>query len=240
MLVIPAIDLRGGRCVRLRQGAYDRETVFAEDPVAVARRWAAAGARRLHLVDLDGAREGGLANREVIDATLQAVSVPVQVGGGIRTPAAAAYYLTRGAARIVLGTLPFREPETAREICRQYPGQVLGALDLRGGAVAVQGWTQSAAGGALEGARTLEALGVAGLIVTDVERDGMLGGPNVEQVGRIVAAVRVPVIAAGGIATLAHLRELAALPLEGVIVGRAIYDGTLDLIEAIRATQEGA
>lgn len=235
MEVIPAIDLRGGRCVRLVQGDYDRELVFSDDPVAVAQRWAEQGAPRLHVVDLDGAREGRPVNHAVVQRIIEAVDVPVQVAGGVRDLDAVERWLAAGADRVVLGTAAIREPEFAAEACRRHSERIVVSIDARDGVVAVQGWTESTGRRADELLRDLAAAGVGRFVYTDISVDGTLTEPNYAAVEALVRASSAKIISAGGIAAVAHLVRLAATGVEGAIVGRALYDGGLDLPEALAA-----
>ena len=235
MEVIPAIDLRGGRCVRLLQGDYARETQFSDDPVAVARRWEQAGAPRLHIVDLDGAREGGPRNLEIVADIARAVAVPLQLGGGIRSLALAEKALAAGVQRVVIGTVAALEASLAEEMIRAFGDRLIITLDTRSGLVAVRGWQEATHLKAVELARRLEVVGARRFIFTDIRRDGMLSGPNVDALRRLRRAVSVPVIASGGIASLHHLRKIADAGAEGAIVGRALYVGELNLEEAVHA-----
>jgi phosphoribosylformimino-5-aminoimidazole carboxamide ribotide isomerase len=241
--LIPAIDLRGGRAVRLLQGDYDRETVFDDDPVAVARRWEAEGAPRLHVVDLEGARDGTATNREVIARIIAAVTIPVQVSGGLRDVAAVDAVLALGAARAIIGTIA-ADPEKARPILAAFGEQIVVGIDARDGRVAVRGWRETLERDAVELAQELVAAGARRVIFTDIGRDGMLAGPNLEAMRRMATAVPIPVIASGGVGSVDDVRRLADLGcLEGVIVGRALYTGNVSLPEAlaqIRARNAGS
>ena len=238
MIVYPAIDLRGGRCVRLLRGDYERETVYGDDPVAVARGFAAAGARWLHVVDLDGARAGRPVQAELVAAICAAVPIPVQVGGGLREGAAVEAALAAGAARVVLGTVAVADPERAAAICRSHPGRVAIGLDAREGRLRVAGWTEGAETTATAGAARAAGLGAAAIVYTDIARDGMLGGPDLDGTRAVArAAGGVPVIASGGIGTLADVRAVAALGVAGVIIGRALYTGAVRLADALAVTQ---
>ena len=237
MEIIPVVDLRGGRCVRLVQGDYDREIVFSDDPVAMAQRWAEQGAQRIHVVDLDGARDGRPANEEAVRSIIEAVDVPVQVAGGIRDLDAIQGWLDAGADRAVLGTAAIRDPEFAAEAARRHGERVLVSIDARDGVVATDGWRRSADVQAEELLRRLAALGVRRFAYTDIGRDGTLQSPNFEAVETLVAATDAPIIAAGGVAEVAHLVRLAELGVEGVIVGLAFYDGRLRLPEALAAVR---
>ncbi len=236
MEAIPAVDLKGGRCVRLRQGRMEDETVFGLDPAAMALRWQAAGARRLHVVDLDGAVGGRPANSEAIAAICRALAIPVQLGGGVRDLEGLARALELGVDRVILGTLAARDPELALTAARRWPGRVVVGIDARDGMVAVQGWTESSQTHFLDLARRFDVEEVAAIVFTDISRDGMHSGPNLESTAELCRNVSRPVIAAGGVHDLDDVRRLAALAplgLAGFITGRAIYEGTLDLAQAI-------
>ena len=235
MEVIPAIDLRGGRCVRLVQGDYARETVFSDDPVATAGRWAAEGATRLHVVDLDGARGGTPANADAVRRVIDAVELPVQVAGGVRDLDAVARWLEAGAARVVLGTAAVRDPALAVEAARRHGEAVVVSVDARDGLVAVEGWEETTEQRADELLASLAGQGVPRFIYTDVARDGTLTEPDYEAVAALVRSIEAPLIAAGGVAEVAHLVRLAEAGVEGAIVGRALYDGRVSLPEALRA-----
>jgi phosphoribosylformimino-5-aminoimidazole carboxamide ribotide isomerase len=239
VLIIPAIDLLRGRCVRLRQGDYARETVFNDDPVAVARHWVEQGAEQLHLVDLDGARDGKLTNIEAIRAIARAVTVPCQLGGGLRTEAHLQQAFALGIQRLVMGTRALKAPEWFSEMVRKHPGRLLLGLDAKNGRVATDGWLEVAECRAVDLARRFENLPLASIIYTDIQRDGMMQGPNLVALGEMVRATPLPVIASGGITTLEDIRQLTKLPLAGCIVGRALYEGTLNLAEAIRLGPQG-
>jgi phosphoribosylformimino-5-aminoimidazole carboxamide ribotide isomerase len=242
MLVIPAVDIKEGRCVRLRQGRMDDETVYAANPAEAAKRWEQAGARLLHVVDLDGAVGGAPKNRRVVQELAKAVSIPVQVGGGIRSLETIEDYLASGISRVILGTAAVLQRSLVAESCQKFPKAVLAGIDATDGWVAVDGWKTVTKQRAMDLARDLEGAGLAGIIYTDISRDGMLAGPNLDAVRRMVESVSTPVIASGGVSTLEDLkalRELEPLGLSGVIVGKALYDGKLDLAEALSAV-EGA
>jgi len=242
MIVIPAVDLKGGKCVRLRQGRMDAETVFSDDPTAMAAKWAAMGARRLHVVDLDGAVDKTPRNREVIQQIVDRIDIPVQVGGGIRSHTAIKSYLDCGVDRVIIGTEAIRNPDMVADACRRHPGRIIVGIDARNGFVAIEGWTETTTVLAVDLARRFEECGVAAINFTDIQRDGMQTGPNLAETRRMAEAVSIPVIASGGVATIEDIRRL--LPLEtvgvsGVITGRAIYSGSLDLVEAIRVAEGG-
>jgi phosphoribosylformimino-5-aminoimidazole carboxamide ribotide isomerase len=234
MLILPAIDLRGGQCVRLRQGDYAQETVFGSDPAAMAQRWVGQGATYLHLVDLDGAREGRPVNGDSVRRLVAAAGVPCQLGGGLRTEAHIAEALAWGVARVVLGTRALKDPAWLEDVCDRFPGRIVLGIDARNGQVATDGWLEVSTRPALDLARQCATWPLAALVYTDISRDGMLQGPNLEALAEMAAAVRLPVIASGGVSTREDVRQLAGLGLAGCIIGRALYDGELDLAEAIR------
>jgi phosphoribosylformimino-5-aminoimidazole carboxamide ribotide isomerase len=240
VILYPAIDLKDGAVVRLARGAMSEATKYADDPAAQARAFAEAGAQWLHVVDLDGAISGRPVNGEAVAAILEAVAIPVQLGGGIRSMERAASWLEQGAARIVLGTAALKAPGFVREACRAFAGRVAIGLDARGGKVAVEGWAETSDLTVIDLARTFEDAGVAALIHTDIERDGMLTGVNVAATAALARSVSVPVIASGGVASLADLRalKLADAGIAGVISGRALYDGRLDLRAALALLAE--
>jgi phosphoribosylformimino-5-aminoimidazole carboxamide ribotide isomerase len=235
MQVIPAIDLRGGHCVRLRQGDFDQETIFGDDPAAMAARWESEGATRIHLVDLDGARAGRPMNVDAVREIVARVGVPCQLGGGIRDEATIAAWLEQGVERVVVGTQALRDPEWFGRMARAYPGRLLLGLDAREGRVATAGWLETSDIAALTLVREFDDLPIAGIIYTDIARDGTLEGPNLEAVAAMAAAVRSPLIASGGVGTLEDLLRLAELPIAGCIVGRALYDGRFTLRAALAA-----
>jgi phosphoribosylformimino-5-aminoimidazole carboxamide ribotide isomerase len=235
VLIFPAIDLRGGQCVRLRQGDYQQETVFGADPAAMGRRWADQGARFLHLVDLDGAREGRPVNGVSVRQIVAAAGVPCQLGGGLRTEEDVALALDWGVARVIIGTRALKDPAGFEALCRRFPGRVVLGIDARQGKVATDGWLEVSELTALELARRCSAWPLAAVVYTDISRDGMLEGPNLDAVAELARAVPLPVIASGGVTNLEDVRRLARLGLAGCIIGRALYEGRLDLAEAITA-----
>ncbi len=237
MEVIPAIDLRGGRCVRLTQGDYDRETVFSDDPVEMALKWVGEGATRLHVVDLDGAREGRPVNDDVVRRIIDAVEQPVQVAGGVRTLDAVQAWLETGADRVILGTAAVRDPEMAAEAARRHGERIVVSIDAREGVVAVEGWREETKLQAKSFLQKLAGLGVQRFVYTDINRDAMLDSPNYEMIENMVGATERPLIAAGGVAKVENLTRLAELGIEGVIIGLALYDGRVDLREAIAAVR---
>jgi len=242
MLIIPAIDLKDGKCVRLRQGRAAEVTVFGDDPAAMGRKWQQAGAKWLHVVDLDGAFSSRPQNLEAIRSLRAALTIPMELGGGIRTLETIAAYLDLGIDRLILGTVVLKDPDLAAAACARYPGRIAFGLDARDGLLAVEGWTETSRQRALDVAQSLVELKPAALIYTDIARDGVKRGVNVEATRALAEAVDLPVIASGGVSSLADIQAL--LPLEplgviGVITGRALYDGSLDLAAAIELA-EGA
>ena len=236
MEVIPAIDIRGGRCVRLHQGDYDAETVFDADPVAVARRWVDAGARRLHVVDLDGARAGRPVSFKIV-AAIAELGAPVQVGGGLRTPEAVARYRDAGVERVILGTAAVRDVGLVEALCREDAGAVVVSLDARDGRIATDGWTRTSEMQVEGLARALVAIGVGRFVYTDIARDGTLTQPNYAAVRRVVVAAGRPVIASGGVSAVAQLASLAETGVEAAIIGWALYDGRVGLPDALAAAR---
>lgn len=232
MLLIPAIDLKGGRCVRLRQGRMDEETVYGEDPLAMAERWVNEGARRLHIVDLDGAMDGKPANLQHIERIASTLSdVPIQVGGGIRDEDTIERYLDAGVSYVIIGTKAVTAPHFVADICVEFPNRVIVGLDAKDGKVAVDGWSKLSHHDVNDLAQQFERDGVEAFVYTDISRDGMLSGVNLESTVELARSVAVPVIASGGISSLDDVRTLASLADEGItgaITGRAIYEGTLD------------
>lgn len=234
MVVIPAIDLKDGRCVRLIQGRMEDVTVYSDDPASVAKHWEDEGAELLHIVDLDGAIEGRSKNLNTIIDIRKAVTIPTQVGGGVRDMAAVSKLLSLGIERVVIGTSAINDPSFLKEACSRFPGQILVGIDVRDGMVAIKGWRETTALKAIDFAKDLEGLGVRTIIFTDIKRDGMLSGPNIESIKEFTRAVALPVIASGGVSSIEDIKELMKLPLEGVIVGKALYTGSLNLREAIK------
>ena len=239
-LVIPAIDIQNGKAVRLRQGRAEDSTVFSDSPLEVAKRFAATGASRLHVVDLDGAFLGKPVNADIICRIASFSEMQVQVGGGIRNYDSAARYLGAGVSRVVLGTSIVRDPEEVTRITRAYPGQVAAGIDARDGRVAIRGWVEVTGLLASDLARRIEEWGVSCFIYTDISRDGMMVGPNFDSIREFASGVTVPVIASGGVTTLDDLRAIRAMEDKGVagaIIGRALYDGTIDLSKALEFEQ---
>ena len=235
MIVIPAIDLKDGRCVRLFQGDMDKETVYFAEPLEAARHWAAEGAELIHVVDLNGAVEGRPVHTREIAAMCASIAVPIELGGGLRSLAALAEAFALGVARAIVGTAAYDDPEFLREACQEFPGKIVVGIDARGGKVAVKGWKETTALDAVELARRVEADGASRIIYTDIARDGTREGVNIDETRRVAQAVSIPVIASGGVATLDDIRRLKAIEgdgVEGVIVGRALYTGRVKLTEA--------
>ncbi len=229
MQILPAIDLRGGKCVRLKQGDYARETVFGDDPAAMARRWVEQGAEILHLVDLDGAQAGKPVNGESVRAIVAAARVPCQLGGGIRTEEDIETALGWGVERVVIGTRALQDPSWVREMAFGHPRRIVLGLDARDGKVATHGWLNVSEQSVLDLAQEFASWPLAAIVFTDIARDGMLNGPNVEALAELAAAVPLPVIASGGVTTLDDVRRLLGHNLAGCIIGRALYEGKLDL-----------
>ncbi|MDB5362400.1 MAG: hisA [Rhodospirillales bacterium] len=241
MILYPAIDLKDGRCVRLLRGDMAAATVFAAAPADQARQFAEAGFEWLHLVDLNGAFAGRPVNGDAVEAILAAVTLPVQLGGGIRDLSTVDFWLERGVKRVILGTIALTEPELVRTACKRHPGRVVVGIDARDGMVAVEGWARTSEVRALDLALRFEDAGVAAIVYTDIDRDGALGGVNVEATADLAFALTTPVIASGGVASLADLKSLKEVEktgVEGVICGRALYDGRLDPAAALKLLAE--
>ena len=237
MELIPAIDLLEGKVVRLHQGRYDQVTVYDDDPVAMAQRFEAAGARRLHVVDLEGARSGSPAHVPVIRRILGATSLQVQVGGGVRDDEVAARWIDAGAARVVLGTIVVKAPDLARAICEHYPSKVVMALDARDGKLAVEGWQEQSEQDVTELATEVDGWGIAAILFTNIRRDGTREGPDVEATAELQSQVSTTVIASGGIGSLDHLRALASAGVRAAVCGRALYSGAFTLSEAFASLE---
>ena len=236
MIVIPAIDLKGGRCVRLKQGRMSDETVFSDVPEEMAVKWFEKGAERLHIVDLDGAVQGRPVNRDVIKRIVDSIPIPVELGGGIRDMAILEAYFDLGLHYLILGTVACKNPEFAKSACSVFPGKIILGIDARDDRVAVEGWTEEVDLTPVNMARQFEEAGVSAIIYTDIQRDGMRTGPNVEATRALAKAVKIPVIASGGISGVSDVENIIPLSEDGVIgmiTGRALYDGSLDLSEAI-------
>ena len=240
MQIWPAIDLRGGKCVRLRQGDYAQETVFNDDPVSVAKEFAAAGAKHLHIVDLDGAREGLPVNLPSVQDIVNAVDMECELGGGVRDEQAIIELLGFGIDRLVVGTSAIKQPDWFRDTCRKFPNKLVLGIDARDGMVATDGWLETSSVSALELARQFEGEPIAALVYTDIATDGMMAGPNVRAMRDMQASLDLPVVASGGVTTLDDVRDLAQAGLSGAIVGRALYEGAFQLSDAIQIAQEAA
>jgi phosphoribosylformimino-5-aminoimidazole carboxamide ribotide isomerase len=241
MLIVPAIDLKGGRCVRLLRGDMDAETVYGDDPLAMGRRWVEQGARYLHVVDLDGAVRGEPVNFTAISTLCRELPIPIEVGGGVRSVERAAQLLERGADRVIFGTAALAEPEVVRQACAQFPGRIAVGIDARDGMVAVKGWMETSQTSALDLAQRVEELGACRVIYTDISRDGTESGVNVDATRAVAASIGIPVTASGGVGSLEDIRALrrAGAPgIDAVIVGRALYTGGVRLDEAIAAADD--
>ncbi len=239
MLIIPAVDIKNGKCVRLFQGRLDSETVFSDDPAAMAKRWENEGAEIIHVIDLDGAVEKSPKNLNSIERIIESVEAYIQVGGGIRTEKTAKMYLDLGVKRVIIGTEAIKNPNFVKDACKAFPDQIVVGIDARDGLVAIEGWTETTRIKDVDLARRFEDCGVAAINFTDIHRDGMETGPNIEATRRIAEAVSIPVVASGGVSTIEDIKKL--MPLEavgvvGVITGRALYSGSLSLKEAIEVS----
>ncbi|MGB5713040.1 MAG: 1-(5-phosphoribosyl)-5-[(5-phosphoribosylamino)methylideneamino]imidazole-4-carboxamide isomerase [Waterburya sp.] len=242
MEVIPAIDLLDGKCVRLYQGDYNQASIFSDNPVEIARQWAAEGATRLHVVDLDGAKAGKSLNLSVIEAIAKAIAIPVQVGGGLRDRAGVSRLLNTGVQRAILGTVAVEKPELVTELCNEFPEQIVVGIDARNSKVATRGWLETSEVAATDLAQRMAQQGAAAIIYTDIHRDGTLSGPNMPALRELAESIDIPVIASGGVSSLTDLLSLLSLEsagVTGVIVGRAIYTGDVSLKEAVRAVGDG-
>ena len=241
MIVIPAIDLKEGKCVRLEQGLMDKDTVFNDNPAAQARAWQDQGAEMLHIVDLDGAFAGKPKNRAAIEAIVKAITIPSQLGGGIRDIETIEAYLSLGLSRVIIGTAAQRNPELVREACAKFPGRIVVGIDAKDGMVAVQGWAEVTDITAVDLARKFENWGVAAIIYTDISRDGMMQGPNMEATRALAEAISIPVIASGGVSSIKDIENLMAIEtsgVTGVITGKAVYTGAIKLAEAVALTRK--
>ncbi len=240
MIVLPAIDLKEGRCVRLEQGLMDKDTVYNDDPAAQALLWQEQGGEYLHIVDLDGAFAGTPKNKEAITAIVSAIDIPTELGGGIRDLKTIEAYLELGISRVILGTVAKENPQLVEEACHWFPGRIVVGIDAKDGLVAIRGWADVTGKKATEMAREMEDFGVEAIIYTDISRDGMMQGPNIEATRSLAESITIPVIASGGLSTLDDIRrliEIEASGVTGVIAGKAIYSGAIDLREAVALTQ---
>jgi phosphoribosylformimino-5-aminoimidazole carboxamide ribotide isomerase len=242
VVIIPAVDIKDGKCVRLEQGAMDRETVFSAHPEQMAVQWEMKGAGKLHLVDLDGAVSGRPVNKQIIQRIAESVSIPVEVGGGIRSLDTIEEYIGLGVAEVIIGSSAYKNPDLVAAACERFPGRIIVGIDAKDGRVAVQGWTESTGVSAIDLAKEFEGGGVTALIYTDIARDGMKTGPNIESIRGMVRKTRIPVIAAGGVATIEDIEDLLTLEADGVkgiIIGRALYDGFLSLEDILYVVNKG-
>lgn len=240
MKIIPAIDIKNGNCVRLLQGRMDAETIYSDDPVKIARQWQSQGAEIIHIVDLDGAIEKHPKNLISIRKILDTVNVDVQVGGGIRNEETAVMFIELGVKGVIIGTEAVKNPEWVLDLCNKYPGRIIVGIDARNGMVAIEGWTKTTKVKAVDLAKRFEDSGVAAINFTDIHRDGMQTGPNIEETGKLAAAISIPVVASGGVSTIRDVEKLlplAEVGVVGIITGKALYSGTLSLKEAIRLTK---
>ncbi|MGR3309336.1 MAG: 1-(5-phosphoribosyl)-5-[(5-phosphoribosylamino)methylideneamino]imidazole-4-carboxamide isomerase [Candidatus Brocadiales bacterium] len=238
MLIIPAIDLRGGKCVRLTQGKRDKETIYSDNPVLVAKQWRSQGAKYLHIVDLDGAFEGEPRNLGVIQEIVKTIDIPVEVGGGIRTDKAALMLLESGVDRIIIGTRAVDSPGWVYDLCKKFPTHIAVGIDAMDGKVAVKGWTTLSESSILDVAKEVEKAKPRAIIFTNIKKDGMLEGPDTTTVRELARTLKTPIIASGGITSLADVKELSTLPIEGMIIGKALYTGNIILSEAIRIVDD--
>ena len=242
MDVIPAIDLLDGRCVRLYQGDYNKSQVFNENPVDVAKQWVEQGATLLHVVDLDGAKAGSVVNQSAIEAIAEAVSVPIQLGGGLRDRNTVKQVINLGVRRVILGTIAVEKPQLVKELCQEFTGQIAIGIDARNGKVATRGWIETSEVLATDLAIQMQEFGASAIIYTDIQRDGTLSGPNFDALRELASAIDIPIIASGGVSSMTDLLSLLALEAQGVtgtIVGRALYTGDISLFEALRAVGPG-
>ena len=240
MIIIPAIDLKDGKCVRLLQGRKEDVTVYSDNPAEMARKWVDMGARLLHVVDLDGAFTGKQKNFNSISEIRKAIHIPIEVGGGIRNIGRIETLIDLGVDRTIIGTSAVKDPDMVKDACEKFPGKVLVGIDAKDGKVAVKGWVEITELGAIKFAKQMQDIGAAGIIYTDISRDGMLTGPNIEAMAKMVKAVDIPVIASGGVSKLDDIKDLKKIDnLWGVITGKALYSGALDLKAAIEISQEG-
>jgi phosphoribosylformimino-5-aminoimidazole carboxamide ribotide isomerase len=240
MIIIPAVDIKGGRCVRLLQGRKDAETVYSDDPVQMAKKWESQGARLIHVIDLDGAFQQHPQNTDAIKKTVEQLDIPVQVGGGIRNERTIRQYIEIGVERVIIGTEAINNPKLVKKACKAFPQQIVVAIDARRGMVAIEGWTQTTPMKAIDLAKRFEDCGVAAINFTDIDRDGMQTGPNIEETRRIAEAISIPVIASGGVSTIDDIKNLLplnAMGITGIIIGKALYSGSLDLKNAIALTK---
>jgi len=243
MLIIPAIDLKEGKCVRLEQGLMEKATIYSEDPATTAKHWESQGAELLHVVDLDGAFAGVPKNLGAIKAIRKAIKIPIEVGGGIRDIATISSLVAIGINRIILGTAAIEDPDFVEEACKEFPKRIIVGIDAKDGMVAIRGWAEVTSVKAIDLAEQMQDFGVISIIYTDIKRDGMLSGPNIEATKTLAEGLKIPVIASGGVSTIKDIKDLLAVTrsgIEGVITGKAIYSGSLDLKEAIALAKSAA
>ncbi len=236
MIVIPAVDIKGGKCVRLKQGLMDEETIFSDNPEEMALKWQEKGAKRLHLVDLDGAVNGETSNKKVVQNIVKVVSVPVQLGGGIRNMETIGEYIDIGIDQVILGTVAYKNPDLVDEACKRYENKIIVSIDSKDGYISIEGWTEPTQMAAIDLAKNFENMGVNSIIYTDIKRDGMESGPNLDAIKKFAGALNMKVIAAGGISTLKDIEDLSLLEkygVNGAIVGKALYSGSIKLEEVI-------
>ncbi len=241
MIIIPAVDIKGGKCVRLEQGFMDRETIFSDYPEEMALQWERKGAKRLHLVDLDGAVQGIPFNKKVIRNVVDRVSIPVQLGGGIRDLDTIEGYINLGIDQIIIGTVAYKDPDLVETACRRYPGRIIVGIDSKDSYASVEGWTEPTNIIAIDLAKRFEDMRINSIIYTDIKRDGMKRGPNIDAIREFATAINVPLIAAGGISSIKDIENMAELEedgLSGIIVGRALYDGSIRLEQAINTLRK--
>jgi phosphoribosylformimino-5-aminoimidazole carboxamide ribotide isomerase len=237
MIIIPAIDLKDGKCVRLLQGDFERSTVYSDNPVEVSVNWQAQGAERIHIVDLDGSRTGRPQNRNSIEDIINTITIPVQVGGGIRDRGTVAEYLAMGVSRVILGTVALKNRDFVREICSEFKGKIILGIDARHNKIAVEGWLEETVESPLEIAASYEGCGVDAIVFTDISRDGMETGPNIESTKKLAESVNIPIIASGGVSCMEDIERLMmveACGIMGVIVGKALYSGAIKLGDAVK------
>jgi len=237
MLIIPAIDIKGGRCVRLFQGRMEQETVYSDDPVSVAKRWEDEGAEFLHIVDLDGAVSGVPKNKEIIESIIKSVKIPLEVGGGIRNIETIKEYFSIGAKKVVIGTVAWENPILISEVCKMFPERIIVGIDAKNGNVAVRGWEDVTETSASTLAKRFEGMGISGIIYTDISRDGTLSGPNIDSIKSFAKSISIPVIASGGVSDINDIKNIMKLKkhgVDGVIIGKALYSGSVNLREAIK------
>jgi phosphoribosylformimino-5-aminoimidazole carboxamide ribotide isomerase len=240
MIIIPAVDIKDGKCVRLLQGRKDAETVYSDDPVQMAKKWESQGAELIHVIDLDGAFQQHPQNTGAIKKTVEQLDIPVQVGGGIRNERTIRQYIEIGVERVIIGTEAIKNPKLVKKVCKEFPEQIVVAIDARRGMVAIEGWTQTTPMKPIDLAKRFEDCGVAAINFTDIDRDGMQTGPNIVETRRIAEAISIPVIASGGVSTIDDIKNLLplnAMGITGIIIGKALYSGSLDLKDAIALTR---